>query len=40
MLYDEVKPLSRDACLGIGGVNAGRGAGDHFFFVLERTAAS
>jgi hypothetical protein len=34
MLYDEVKPLSASLCLGIGGVNAPRGRGDHFFFAL------
>jgi hypothetical protein len=37
LLYDEVKPLSDSLCLGLGGVNAGRGDGDHFFFALERT---
>lgn len=35
-LYDEVKPLSEDVCLGMGGINAERGAGDHFFFALRR----
>ncbi|RLB54299.1 MAG: hypothetical protein DRJ42_09505 [Deltaproteobacteria bacterium] len=35
-LYDEVKPLSNDTVLGIGGINASRGEGDHFFFALER----
>ncbi|CAN5363305.1 hypothetical protein BH09MYX1_BH09MYX1_09990 [soil metagenome] len=35
-LYDEVKPLSDDLCLGIGGVNQVVGDGDHFFFVLSR----
>jgi len=35
MLYDEVKPLSASLCLGIGGVNAPRGRGDHFFFALS-----
>jgi hypothetical protein len=34
-LYDEVKPLSEDLCLGIGGVDAERGEGDHFFFALS-----
>jgi hypothetical protein len=34
ILYDEVKPLSGSLCLGIGGVNAPRGRGDHFFFAL------
>jgi hypothetical protein len=36
VLYDEVKPLGEDLCLGIGGLNADRGEGDHFFFALER----
>ncbi len=35
-LYDEVKPLSDDVCLGIGGVSRARGDGDQFFFALER----
>lgn len=35
-LYDEVKPLSEDLCLGIGGVNMDVGDGDHFYFVLAR----
>lgn len=35
-LYDEVKPLSDRLALGIGGMNAGRGIGDHFYFALER----
>jgi len=34
-LYDEVKPLSDTLCLGLGGINAGRGKGDLFFFALE-----
>jgi hypothetical protein len=34
ILYDEVKPLSSGLCLGIGGINAPRGRGDHFFFAL------
>ena len=34
ILYDEVKPLSTALCLGIGGINAPRGRGDHFFFAL------
>lgn len=37
-LYDEVKPLSPDLCLGIGGINAERGRGDLFFFALTREA--
>ena len=36
MLYDEVKPLSETLCLGIGGINAPRGAGELFLFSLER----
>ncbi len=36
VLYDEVKPLSERRLLGIGGINAERGRGDHFFFALER----
>jgi hypothetical protein len=36
ILYDEVKPLTDRLCLGLGGLNAGRGEGDHFFFALER----
>jgi hypothetical protein len=35
-LYDEVKPLSDELCLGMGGINADRGTGDHFFFALRR----
>lgn len=35
LLYDEVKPLSATLCLGLGGINAPRGRGDHFFFALE-----
>ena len=35
LLYDEVKPLSSTLCLGLGGINATRGRGDHFFFALE-----
>ena len=34
LLYDEVKPLGPDLCLGIGGINSD--AGPHFFFALER----
>lgn len=34
VLYDEVKPLSPTLCLGLGGINAARGRGDHFFFAL------
>lgn len=36
-LYDEVKPLGPDLLLGIGGINAGPGQGDHFFFLLTRS---
>jgi hypothetical protein len=36
LLYDEVKPLSADLLLGLGGINADAGEGDHFFFTLER----
>ena len=36
VLYDEVKPLSEGWMLGIGGINAERGRGDHFYFALER----
>lgn len=35
LLYDEVKPLTESVCLGIGGINQDRGAGDLFFFVLD-----
>jgi hypothetical protein len=35
-LYDELKPISPDLCLGLGGINAERGEGDHFFFLLVR----
>lgn len=36
ILYDEVKPLADHLVLGMGGINAGRDAGDHFFFALTR----
>ncbi|MFW5877146.1 MAG: hypothetical protein ACOCXM_10455 [Myxococcota bacterium] len=36
VLYDEVKPLGPDLVLGLGGIHAGPGLGDHFFFLLER----
>ncbi len=39
LLYDEVKPLDDRWMLGIGGMNAGPGVGDHFFFSLERIGA-
>lgn len=35
-LYDEVKPISPELCLGLGGIRAPKGLGDHFFFSLER----
>jgi hypothetical protein len=35
-LYDEIKPLSDSLVLGLGGVNAPVGDGDHFFFALTR----
>lgn len=35
-LYDEVKALDDDTCLGIGGINAPVGVGDHFYYLLER----
>ncbi|MFO0556440.1 MAG: hypothetical protein U0269_00335 [Polyangiales bacterium] len=35
-LYDEVKPLSDELCLGIGGINADKGIGDHFYYLLQR----
>jgi len=35
-LYDEVKPLSEDVCLGIGGISKRRGLGDQFIFGLRR----
>lgn len=34
ILYDELKPLPDGRILGLGGVDAGRGEGDHFFFEL------
>ncbi len=34
-LYDEVKPLPDGRVIGIGGVNAERGRGDHFWFELR-----
>jgi hypothetical protein len=36
VLYDEVKPLDERLVLGLGGIAADRGRGDHFRFVLER----
>jgi hypothetical protein len=35
-LYDEVRPLSPRWWIGIGGINADVGEGDHFFFGLQR----
>lgn len=37
-LYDEVKPLGDDLCLGLGGISARRGVGEQFFFALRRIA--
>lgn len=34
-LYDEVRPLAPDLCLGLGGLNRDVDQGDHFFFLLE-----
>ncbi len=39
LLYDEVKPLSESLCLGLGGTNADRDQGDHFFFALARISS-
>jgi len=36
MLYDEVKPLSKDLCIALGGFNQKTGYGDQFFFALNR----
>ena len=36
LLYDEVKQLTGSIVLGIGGMNADAGEGDHFFFALSR----
>ncbi len=36
VLYDEVKPLTPDLCLGIGGFDGDAGTGDHVFFALQR----
>lgn len=36
VLYDEIKPWEPDRMIGIGGVNAERDEGDHFWFVLDR----
>jgi hypothetical protein len=35
LLYDELKPLPDGQILGLGGIAAPRGAGDHFFFALD-----
>ena len=35
MLYDELKPLADGRVLGLGGINAGAGEGEHFFFELS-----
>jgi hypothetical protein len=34
ILYDELKPLADGRVLGLGGIDADVGAGDHFFFEL------
>ena len=34
LLYDELKPLPDGRILGLGGINADRGPGDHFWFEL------
>jgi hypothetical protein len=34
VLYDELKPLADGTVLGLGGIDAELGDGDHFFFVL------
>lgn len=36
MLYDEVKPLTVNHCIGIGGFDAPTGDGDNFYFLLTR----
>lgn len=36
LLYDEIKPLDDDHALGLGGLDAPRGEGDHFWFELRR----
>ena len=36
MLYDEIRPLSENIMLGIGGLNADKDKGDLFFFAIER----
>jgi len=36
ILYDEIKPISENILLGIGGFNAEKGAGEQFFFAIER----
>ena len=36
ILYDEIKPVAEDLLLGIGGFNAEKGAGEQFFFAIER----
>jgi hypothetical protein len=38
-LYDECKQVTGSLALGLGGLNAGPGEGDHFFFALERSPA-
>lgn len=34
-LYDEIKPVGDGHYLGIGGINAEKDRGDHFYFLLE-----
>lgn len=36
MLYDEVMPIRDQLVLGLGGVNAARDRGDHFFFEVHK----
>lgn len=38
-LYDEVKPLNDEVCLGLGGISDRRGVGEQFFFLLVRDRA-
>jgi hypothetical protein len=35
-LYDELKPLDDGRIIGLGGINAGPGDGDHFWMTFER----
>jgi len=36
VLYDEIKPISHDLCLGLGGFNLEKDEGDQFYFALIR----